>query len=198
MAQEIEAKILKIDRPKLEEKLVAIGAHKERDIFFRSMSFDFPGLSLNKDSAWVRLRDDGTTVTLAYKKRLGADDKKLGGDAGMEEVEVVVDNYETTASFLQKIGMIVKFSQEKKRAAWVRGSLHFDIDEWPRLAPFLEVEGPTWEEVDAAILELGFTMEDKKLCSTTQVYEMNGINDSDFTTMTFTEWITKDGKKIEF
>lgn len=198
MAQEIEAKILKIDRAKLEEKLVAIGAHKERDIFFRSTSFDFPGLTLAKESAWVRLRDDGTTITLAYKKRLGADDKKLGGDAGMEEIEVSVSDYETTIMFLKKIGMIEKFSQEKKRAAWVRGALHFDIDEWPRLAPYLEVEGPTWDEVDAAIKELGIDLKDKVLCSATQVYEMNGIDDHSFSKMTFTEWITKDGKKIEF
>ena len=97
MAQEIEAKILNINREKLEKKLSKIGAQKIGEVFFRSTSFDFPGFPLDKDAAWVRLRDDGKKITLAFKKRLGVTGVKGQNDTGMEEIEVTVSSYEEWA-----------------------------------------------------------------------------------------------------
>ena len=71
MAEEIETKILDIDKEKLEKKLSDIVAKRAGEVFFRSTSFDYPGFPLDKDMSWVRLRDDGKKITLAYKKRLG-------------------------------------------------------------------------------------------------------------------------------
>lgn len=194
MAQEIEAKILNIDKAALEQKLAEIGATKQGDLFFRSTSFDFPGFPLDKEASWVRLRDEGSRITLAFKQRLGANGNS-GKDAGMEEIEVAVSSYEDTIALLKKIGMIEKFSQEKKRSTWTKGDVSFDIDEWPRLSPYLEIEAPSWKDVDDAILELGFSLENKVICSATQVYAMSGINDKDYVRMTFGEWTTRDGKR---
>lgn len=193
MAQEIEAKIINIDVKKLEKKLKAVGAVKVCDTFFRSISFDVEGYGLDDKAAWVRLRDSGKEVTLAYKQRLGVSDMHGTRDAGMEEVEVVVSSYEDTVEILKKIGMIAKFSQEKKRTTWKKGGVTFDIDTWPRLDPYLEIEAGSWEEVDAAIIELGYKLEDKLVCSTTQIYRLKGINDKEFIHMPFGEWIKRDG-----
>lgn len=193
MAQEIEAKILNIDKEKLEKKLAAIGAKKAEEVFFRSTTFDFPGFPLDKDAAWVRLRDDGKKVMLAFKKRLGVTGVKGQNDSGMEEIEITVSSYEDTISILKKIGMVEKFSQEKKRTTWKKGNVTFDIDTWPRLKTYLEIEGENWNDVDAAVLELGFDLKDKVICSATQIYEMNGINDKDYIVMNFDKWIKRDG-----
>jgi len=193
MAQEIEAKILNVDVTKLEQKLASTGAKKSGDVFFRSTSFDFPGFPLDKDAAWVRLRDDGKKVTLAYKKRLGVTGVKGQNDAGMEEIEIIVSSYEDTISILKKLGMVVKFSQEKKRITWQKGDVTFDIDTWPRLAPYLEIEGGSWNVVDKAITDLGYDLKNKMICSATQIYEMNGINDKDFMVMNFDKWVKRDG-----
>ena len=190
MAIEIEAKILKINKEALEKKLIEIGAKKIEDIFFRSISFDFNGYPLDVENSWIRLRDNGKKVTLAYKKRLGVTSSN-GDDAGMEEIEVSVSNYEDTALLLKRIGMIEKFSQEKKRTTWKKGNVTFDIDTWPKLDTYLEIEANSWEEVDKAILDLGYRLEDKMICSTTQIYAMNGVNDKDYSKMTFTEWIKR-------
>jgi adenylate cyclase class 2 len=169
MAQENETKILNIDFKKLERKLSQIGAVKAGEVFFRSISFDFPGFPLDKDASWIRLRDDGKKVTLAYKKRLGVTGVKGQNDSGMEEIEIIVSSYEDTISLLKKIGMIEKFSQEKKRITWKKGSVTFDIDTWPRLNTYLEIEGENWTDVDATVLELGFDLKDKVICSATQI-----------------------------
>lgn len=190
MAIEIEAKILKIDKEALGNKLIEIGAKKIEDVFFRSISFDFNGYPLDNENSWIRLRDNGKKVTLAYKKRLGATSVH-GKDSGMEEIEVIVSNYEDTSTILKKIGMIEKFSQEKKRTTWKKGGVTFDIDTWPQLDTYLEIEAESWEEVDRAILELGYKLEDKMICSTTQIYALNGINDKDYSKMTFDEWVKR-------
>ncbi len=191
MAREIEAKILRINVNQLEQKLRSIGASKTDERLFRSTSFDYPGFPLDKQAAWVRLRDEGDKVTLAYNQRLGVADKKGMNDSGMEEIEVQVSDFETTKLFLLRIGLIEKFSQEKKRVSFEKGKVKYDIDIWPRLDPYLEIEGDTWEAVDAAITELGFNLQDKKICSATQIYEMAGIRDKDYIKMTFPEFIKR-------
>jgi len=193
MANEIEAKILNIDIEKLEEKLKSLGAKRIEEKFFRSTTFDYPGFPMDKEAAWVRLRDEGSKVTMAYKKRLGVQDLNKGtNDSGMEEIEVEVSDYELTKQFLLKLGLIVKFSQEKKRITWQKGTVTYDIDTWPKLDPYLELEGDTWEAVDSAIVELCFDLNDKKICSATQIYEMNGVRDKDYVVMTFEEFIKRD------
>ena len=87
--------------------------------------------------------------------------------------------------------MVIKFSQEKKRITWKKGNVTFDIDTWPRLKPYLEIESDNWKKVDSAVLELGFELKDKVICSATQIYEMNGINDKDYSIMTFDKWIKR-------
>lgn len=192
MAQEIEAKILDVDVNQIEEKLLTLGARKIGEKLFRSTSFDYPGFTLDKQAAWVRLRDEGDKITLAYKQRLGISDLHSGGnDQGMEEVEFEVSNFDNVKQFLFKIGLVEKFSQEKNRISWGKDEIKYDIDTWPRLNPYLEVEGDTWETVDAAIVELGFDLKDKKVCSATQIYEMAGIRDKDYVKMTFSEFVRR-------
>ena len=138
-------------------------------------------------------RDDGKKITLAFKKRLGVTGVKGQNDTGMEEIEVTVSSYEDTISILKKIGMVGKYSAEKKRTTWKKGNVTFDIDTWPRLKTYLEIEGENWNDVDAAVLELGFDLKDKVICSATQIYEMNGINDKDYIVMNFDKWVKRDG-----
>ncbi len=193
MAEEIEVKILNIDKVKLEQKLIEIGAKKIADTFFRSTSFDYPGFPLDKEAAWLRLRNDGVKTTLAYKKRLGVTGVKGDNDSGMEEVEIEVSDYEATKEILKKLGIIEKFAQEKKRVTWQKDDVTFDIDTWPRLNTYLEIESDNWDKIDTAIIELGYDLKDKVICSATQVYEQNGINDKDYCKLCFDEWIRRDG-----
>jgi adenylate cyclase class 2 len=138
----------------------------------------------------VRLRDEGNRITLAYKQRFDVGDNILR-DGGMHEVEVVVSDFEEVDRLLKAIGLLEKFYEENRRIRYVLGSLTFDIDMWPLLKPYLEIEGDTWENVEKISEKLGFSWEDHLRCSTMQVYEKEGINENDYAVLTFEQQIKK-------
>ncbi len=190
MNQEYEVKILNIEVADIEAKLKKLGATKEGDYFYRSCSFDYPGFPMDKNASWVRLRDEGDKIMMAYKKRLGVKSNK-GDDEGMEQIEFEIKDYEVAKLFLLKIGMIVKFESEKKRTRWKKDGVEFDIDTWPKLKPYLEIESSSHAKVDEAMSWLGMDKRDALRCSSTQIYEMNGIRDKDYISITFGEWVKR-------
>ncbi len=156
MHEEIEAKFLEVDITALEAKLESIGATKIGETLARITCFDYPNYSLRDNNAWVRLRTEFNQTTLAYKERLGVSSQDSSkNDEGMKEVEVTVSDFDTTKKMLFAIGMIEKFSQEKKRIRWQKGDVEFDIDTWPLTPSYLEIEGTSWESVEKATKELG-------------------------------------------
>lgn len=190
--EEIEVVFLNIDKDKIEEKLRLIGAKKTKDIFYHIIAFDFPDYKLNKDNSWVRLRDDGEKTKLTFKKRLGVTSQDGStNDEGMEEVEVVVDSFEETKLFLHKVGFVEKHEVEKKRARWELNSIVFDIDEWPSIPTFIEIEADSWKDVDKGTELLGLNKEDRKICSANQVYMMYDIDVDDYQKISFKEMIKK-------
>ncbi|MEK9147420.1 MAG: class IV adenylate cyclase [Patescibacteria group bacterium] len=190
--EEIEVKFLDINPEKIQEKLKDIGAEKQGEYFYRRRIFDYPDLRLDKEGAWIRLRDEGNKITLAFKKRIGikAHDGKYS-DSGMKEIEIEVSDFDKTGLLLEQLGFIEKFYQENKRIRWVKGDIEFDIDFWPKLNPYLEIEAPSWDKIDKAILLLGLDKKDKKIFSTQQVYRLKGINEIDYQKMTFGGFVKK-------
>lgn len=190
--EEIEVKFLNIDRERLEEKLRSIGAMKQGDYFYKRRVFDYPDLRLNAKGAWLRLRDEGNRVTLSYKQRLGiAAHDGSASDQSMEEVEVEVSDFANTTLLLLRLGFIEKFYQENKRTRWVHDGVEFDIDTWPKLQPYLEIEAPTWKKIDEAIRLLELNPDDKKIFSTHQVYKLNDIDELDYIHMGFDKFIKR-------
>ncbi|MCP6726643.1 MAG: class IV adenylate cyclase [Patescibacteria group bacterium] len=190
--EEIELTYINIDKKELEQKLIALGAQKVGDYHYRRIVFDYPDFQLDKQSSWVRLRDEGNKVTLAFKQRLGESVRdKLTGDDGMYECETVVEDFDKTREILLKIGLIEKMYQENKRTRYVLDGVECDIDTWPLLDPYLEIEGQTWDEVHAIARKLGLKPEDGKKFSTNQIYRLKGLDDRNYTKLTFTEQIER-------
>ncbi len=189
--EEIEVKFLNVDPEGLQEKLKAIGAQKVGDFFYRRRVFDYPDWRLDKKGSWLRLRDEGDKITLSFKQRLGISEDGTGNDAGMEETEIVVSDFDTTAELILKLGFIEKHYAENKRTRWVKDGVEFDIDTYPELEPYLEIEAPSWGEVDKAIAWLGFDPADKKIFSANQIYKLKGIHVSECSRLTFAEGAVK-------
>ncbi len=180
--EEIEAKMLEVDVAELEKRLVQIGAERIGEYSFRIHNFDFPGYPLRQRHAWVRLRTDGEHPTLTYKQQ---------HDSRLEEIETPVGDFDTARAFLTAIGMIEKHAQEKKRVTWKKGGITYDIDTWPLLPPFLEVEGESWEAVQRAIEELGYDWEKRLVCDASRVYDHYGIPWNSFKKIGFDEQVRK-------
>jgi adenylate cyclase, class 2 len=190
--EEYEVKFLEIDRAAIENRLLEIGAVKVGDYFYRRRVFDYPDLRLDKDHSWIRLRDEGDKITLSFKKRLGvATSDGKSNDQGMQEIEVVVSDFEKTAEFFLAIGLKEKFYEENKRTRWRKGPVQFDIDTWPQIPTYLEIEADSWAGIDQGIRELGLKDADKKIFSTHQVYKLYGIEEKDYQRVAFDKMVKK-------
>lgn len=193
--QEIEVKFLNINLGMVQKKLKSVGAKKIGEYFQRWKAFDYSDWRLDKKGAWIRLRDEGNgKITLAFKKRLGVKRKSKEGaanDAGMEEIEIYVSDFDKTALMFEKFGFVEKHYVEKKRTQWKKGGVEFDIDVYPKLNPYLEIEATSWEKIDAAIHLLGLKHEDKKIFSANQVYAMNGVDVGELESITFDKGLVR-------
>lgn len=174
MPKEIEARIRDIDKAEVAAKLEALGARKVKDAFQRRMTFDYPDRRLDATGAWVRLRDTGDgKVQLAYKCVAVTGNT---GVADCHEVEFDVSDMEAAEQFLLSIGLERKAYQENKRIAYVLEDVEFDLDEWPMIPPFLEIEGPSVERVMEMVGRLGYSEEDTAQGDAGAIYLAHGID----------------------
>src|SRR5208337_4315563 len=85
--QEIEVKILNVDGRQIKEKLIHLGAKKVFDGEIETFFFDFKNQAMVKARNVIRLRREGDTTVLTFKKFLSNEDVKA-----VEEFEVVVSD----------------------------------------------------------------------------------------------------------
>jgi adenylate cyclase class 2 len=142
MHTEIEAKFLDINpeifRKKLEE-LKASLVTPERPM--KRKIFDFKDGKLKQQNGWVRVRDEGNKITLSYKQ---LDDRTL---IGTKEINITISNFDDTCEFLERIGMKMISYQETKRESWLLDEVEIEIDTWPWIPMFVEIEGKSEEAV---------------------------------------------------
>ena len=188
--EEIEIKFLEIDSEALIKKLESLGAKRVFERLYRRRVFDYPDWRLDKDYSWLRLRDEGDQITLAFKKQIKPGEKGEN-DQGMHESEITVNSFEETSNILFKMGLIEKTYQENKRIRYTLNDIEFDIDSWPKIPTYLEIEANSWEKVEEATKLLGLNLEDKKIFSTKEVYKNYNIDLLDYQRVTFEEMILK-------
>lgn len=189
--EEIEVKFLNIDKQALEKKLVSLGAVKVGDYDYRRKIFDYPDNRLDKDGAWVRLRDEGEQITLSYKQRFGVSSLADLTGGGVNEIEIVVNNFEETEKILTVIGLVECVYIENKRTRYILDGVEIDIDTWPLLNPHTEIEGKSWEAVQAMARKLGFNWEDRVSGSSRAVYKKMGFNEDSYKVLTFEKQIKR-------
>lgn len=149
MQTEIEAKWLDIDKDELRVKLKKIGAElvESERLMVRSV-YDFADKSLEAKKGWVRVRDEGDKVTLSYKQ---LNDRTLHGT---KEVTVVVDDFQSTCDLLGAIGMKRRAYQETKRESWKLGDIEIELDTWPWIPSFVEIESSDEQHLKEAAEKL--------------------------------------------
>lgn len=154
MKPEIEAKFLRIDHDAIRARLQELGAvcvHKNR--LMKRKNYDFDDRRLEKTkNGWARLRDEGDKVTLSYKQ---LNDRTL---TGTHEVCVTVDNFDAANAFLEELGLTHQVYQESKRESWRLDDVEIELDEWPWVAAFVEIEAATEQAVHDIAAKLGLDM----------------------------------------
>jgi adenylate cyclase, class 2 len=150
---EIEVKFLEIDVPALQQKLAAAGAEDLGEDLLTEIIF------YDKDLVWVKERHERTrfvrlrrtrgTTFLTYKSRMAADEYA-------EELETKVEDIDKATALLEAIGLVAARHQEKKRHSYVLDGVAVDIDTWPQIPSYVELEGSSEDAIKAMAAKLGF------------------------------------------
>ncbi|MDB5179303.1 MAG: uncharacterized protein JWN01_1246 [Patescibacteria group bacterium] len=157
MKTEIEAKFLNVDHDQIRGRLRAVGAVCVTPMrLMKRAIIDFPDRRLQNGpfNSYVRVRDEGGKITLTYKKF-----ESLSVD-GAKEIETTVGSFEDTIAVFTAIGLEVGSLQESKRETWKYQGCDIELDEWPWLKPYLEIEGSSEEELKNTARALGLDWSD--------------------------------------
>ena len=148
MKTEIEERILEINKEEVIKRLEELGAKKVGDWHQKRYVYDFIP---KRENEWIRLRTNGIESTLTYKN---VESKDI---TGTKELEIVVSDFDVTNQFLHIMGYTPKAFQENLRTRYYLDHIEIDIDTWPLIPTYLEIEGATVEEVKKLEKELGLS-----------------------------------------
>ena len=149
---EYEARILDIDKDKLIKRLKNLNARFVGEFNQKRYVYN---IIPKADGKWLRLRTNGKKTTLTYKS------VEKNSIDGTKELEIEVDNFENTNSLLELAGIKNKGYQENNRVQYVLDDVEIDIDTWPMIPTYVEIEGKSEESVLNIIEILGIN--DKKI-----------------------------------
>lgn len=166
MKIEYEATFPNINKNEIRERLKKAGAVLVRPEFLQKRcTFNLPS-GHEISGGWLRVRDEGDKITMTLKV---VDGDKI---ENQKEIILKVDNFSEAEEFLVSIGCHKKSYQETKREMWTLGGVEVDIDEWPYLEPYVEIEGKNEEEVKKVSEKLGLEYSKALFCCVTTLYQM--------------------------
>ncbi len=164
---EWEATFTNVNVDDFKKKLKEVGAVLKREKFMQKrVNFDLPK-GHEKEGAWIRVRDEGDKITLAYKR---VSEAGIDSMENQQEVQVDIDDFEKAEKFLSEIGCKKSAYQESYRELWVLNDVEITIDEWPFLEPYIEIEGNSKEDVKRTSELLGLDFSKAKFVSADFLY----------------------------
>lgn len=138
MKTEYEIRVLEINKEEIIKKLENLGAVKKGEFEQRRYVYDLKPIEKGK---WIRLRTNGKKTTLTYK------DIVSNTIDGTKELEIEVDDFDRTNEFLERIGFASRSYQENLRIQYILNGVEIDIDSWPLIPTYVEIEGSSEKEV---------------------------------------------------
>ncbi len=130
---------------------------------------------------WVRLRKtiekkveeikEKTTLTI---KHILKDNKS--NIQQMQETEIGVSSFEETNEILEELGFSYRSYQEKKREKYILNKHEIDIDTWPGLPPYIEIEGRDKKDIENILGILGYSFKDTISCTVDDIYKKIGLD----------------------
>lgn len=138
MKTEYEIRVLEINKEEIVNKLEKLGAIKKGEFKQKRYVYD---LVPKQKGKWIRLRTNGKITTLTYKNIIS------NTIDGTKEIELEVEDFEKANEFLEKIGFKNRSYQENKRIQYVLDDVEIDIDSWPMIPTYLEIEGKSERDI---------------------------------------------------
>jgi len=160
---EIEVKILEIDRRGLEKKLAGLGAEKTFDGEIYGIFYDFPDNSIREAKDTMRLRRVGGRSYIAYKKFVGNAVGRCPAKV-REEYEVEVSDFESARLILLSLGLVPWMEMRKHRTTYELPGVSFELDKhtdgYSYVPEFMEIEAADVGTLYRYVEALGYERSD--------------------------------------
>lgn len=172
---EIEVKFLNISVADIERKLKRLGAKKVfGPVLFRDTQFSHP--TIGKRYTLFRLRQENAMLTLTLKKR-----RPGGAFKVEEEQEIALDSGpEEVLKMLATLGFKIDKRREKFRTEYklelASGKLKVEIDSYPRMKPYLEIESASRKAIRELAAKLGLDFKEASNETATVIIRKAGLN----------------------
>ncbi|MCI8655569.1 MAG: CYTH domain-containing protein [Clostridia bacterium] len=122
---------------------------------------------------WIRVRQTNRITTLTVKHILADNGTKI---QQMLETEMIVPSMKEANDFLEALGYSHKCYEEKKRITYKLNEHIIDIDTWPQIPTYMEIEGKDEKDLEETLKLLGYCMKDTVSCTADEIYINNGID----------------------
>ena len=176
MNTEYEIRVLEIEKEKILKKLEELGAEFKGYNEQKRYVYD---IIPKEDGKWIRLRTNERKTTLTYKNVV-----KTTID-GTKELEVEVSDFEKTNELLENMGIKSRGYQENKRTQYFLNGVEIDIDSWPMIPTYVEIEGKNEEEVMNTLEILELPKDKVTTLDVDSVYKKYGIDLKDIKVLKF-------------
>ncbi len=148
--REIEVKFLEIDKSALIDKLHSLGATDKGEELITEQIFHDAAGEWYTQRKFARIRKTSTGIYFTFKH---VEERTATGTV---EIEFTITEPEKMKSFLEAMGLVMDREQEKRRHKFVLNDVIVDIDTWPTIPTYAELEGPSEESIREAATKLGF------------------------------------------
>jgi adenylate cyclase class 2 len=167
MNTEYEVRVLEINHDEMIKKLESLGAEFKFSAMQQRYVYDVKPKQENK---WIRLRTDGKKTTLTIK------DLQAKTIDGTKELEIIVDDFAKTNSILEELGYKNRGFQQNKRTQYILDGVEIDLDRWPLIPEYMEIEGPSIEAVESTLTKLGINKEEIVTLDVASIYAHYGFD----------------------
>lgn len=155
MAQfETETKVLDVDWDRVIASLRDIGATHISDRAFEVDWYRPVGEKLGEENWYLRTRrwsNGQAEVTWKGKREVFQNSRRH------QEIELLIADAEKLGQLFELIGLEHYAHQEKKRSTWTYKEWKFDLDQYPKMPAYLEIEGTSDAHIMKAVALLQLT-----------------------------------------
>ncbi|MEX1013731.1 MAG: CYTH domain-containing protein [Candidatus Paceibacterota bacterium] len=148
MAHEIETKVLDIDSEKIQNKLLSLGAKKIKDTKLVVNWYRPVGTKEGEDLWFLRIRSNSEGVNEVTWK---AKSDIMGKVRKQKEINFNIQQPEKLSNLFEEIGLEKYAHQEKNRISFEYEDWIFEIDSYPNMPAFLEIEGNSESHIKEAM-----------------------------------------------
>lgn len=169
--QEIELKILDINRNEVVMKLTQLGARQGSDELIEERYYDDGGEQLSQKGNLLRLRKVGKNAEITYK-----DGRVKNKDfLVFEETESTVSNFEAVDTILRKLGLKIVIERQKKRMSFSLDAIKVEIHQYPKMPAWLELEGREID-IELTLRKLGYTKSQTVTLTDSEIIQSYGLD----------------------